>query len=654
MAETTQRPVLHAVLPLAVDVESGRDDLARAVTQGRTLRHFFRRDQRLQVNVVGRTHELSQIAEALKPLEAPWLSYAILDEAVVVPGLAQSRISGWHKQQIIKMAALEWLGAPFWLTLDADVICTRPVGIEDLLPGGRALLSVDSVAVAPIFMQWAMATRELLGMAAPPLSLAMAVTPLIYAAPIMRATYETMEAAQDRPWKEILLDDKYTHALGRRYGQAWAENHLYYMVGARLGMLRAFHAFAGIDVPHKLHAQGVWTTGRWQEWDAAAAFDRKQPGIFAVCNSYTGMPAAFVEEKVAPFLRGEPPPPAPMAGVLADQRSEDMEPGPRLRLRLLSRRPLIVQGAFDDAQPHLATFLSRGVLRPWQMEPFLVLLTLPWSHESLETCHRLAARIARRAREAPMHRFVVLCNTEIEVETLRQFGVVAVLVNHNALLDERPFLGDATDEPEFDAVYNAGFHPAKRHQLAAKIESLALIYADPRPLPGQEAYAEETRRALSHAVHLNLDPADGRFRFFSRAQIGAQLQRARVGLCLSPEEGAMRASAEYLFAGLPLVSTFSRGGRDQFFDADFCAVVPPSPDIVAHSVRELIGRRLSRHHIRRRVMHKLTAHRERLMQVVQQAIAALGSPERPRIAWPWQIEERILDVEDFHREALRD
>jgi len=648
MTENLHRPVFNAVLPLAIGGE--RNDLARAIIQGRSLRHFFRRDELLRVSVVGRAGELQQIADALKPLETPWLQYNVVDEATIDPGLPESKVVGWYKQQVIKMAAPEWLGANFWMTLDADVVCTRLIGIDDLLPGGRALLWVDELPAVPIFAQWSWSVRELLGMVGPPATLAMGVTPLIYAAPIMRAAHQAIEAVHGRPWKDVLLDPAIAGGYTRRYGHGWAENQIYYAIGARLGLLRTCHAFSGIDVPQRLHAHGIWRTGEWSSWNEALAFDPAQPGFFAVCNSYTGVPAEVVAEKIQPYLEREPQPSAPPPSYwMLDEQVEYATGGHALRYRILSRRPLVILGPYDENTPALRNVLSRGVLDPFRRQPAVVLIALPWSRETVSGCKLLAARIARCQREAPLHRFVLLGNTEVEVELLRQLGVEAVLVSHNSILDERHFLGNAEAEPEFDAVYNAAFHPAKRHELAAQIDSLALLYANWHDLPEYRGYVEETMAALPRAVHLNVQ-ADGSYLFIPREQLGAQLQRARVGLCLSEIEGAMRASIEYLFAGLPVVSTFNIGGRDQFFDDDLCAVVPPSPDLVAAAVRAQVARRLPREHVRKRTLHKLAAHRERLMQAVLRAVAAGGHSGRPHIVWPWLDGERVASIEEFHRD----
>lgn len=48
-------------------------------------------------------------------------------------------------------------------------------------------------------------------------------------------------------------------------------------------------------------------------------------------------------------------------------------------------------------------------------------------------------------------------------------------------------------------------------------------------------------------------------------RLAAQLARADYGAILSTEEGACRASLEYLYAGLPVLSTYGVGGREVRF-----------------------------------------------------------------------------------------
>lgn len=653
MGDEKARPVLDAVLPLLID-DAGRRDLARAAIQAQTFRRFFDRDELLRVHVVGRAEELPTIARTLQPYATPWLQYYFWDERVALGDLVESPAIGWYKQQIIKMAAPEWLGVPFWLTLDADVICTRPVGVADLLPDGRALTQCDRIEDIEIFSKWSVAVRAVLGSVAPPLSYGISITPLIYAAPIMQSAYAMIEFANARPWKEALLDTKMHAELKERGEETWAENLFYHAAAVRSGMLRQYHALCGIDTPQRIHGGGMWDTERWHDWNVALAFDRSRPGFFEVCNSYTGVPPEFVAEKIAPFLReDEPGTPGPALAdtTLHDEGDENAAALPTLRVRVISRDPLIIMGPYDGG---ISSVVSRGMLAPVRDKPATVFVTLPFAHEDVRDVRRIVARLARRKREAPLHNFIVFCNTAVELELFRQFGVACYQISHNALINERPFAIAEPETVEFDAVYNAAFHPMKRHQLAAGIESLALIFAPWHSDPDFAPYIEQTRHLLGHAAFLNQPRPEDSYRFFGREELARQLSRARVGLCLSEVEGVMRASVEYLYLGLPVVSTFARGGRDVLFDSDFCAIVPPTPEAVAGAVKELVGRRLPRSYVRKRTWHKVAPQRERYIEAVMRAVQASGKAPTAPLSLPWLDEEfsSYITTEEFHARIL--
>jgi len=107
----------------------------------------------------------------------------------------------------------------------------------------------------------------------------------------------------------------------------------------------------------------------------------------------------------------------------------------------------------------------------------------------------------------------------------------------------------------------------------------------------------------------------------SPQRVNEHYARSRVGLCLSKEEGTMRVSAEYLLAGLPLVSTRSKGGRDFFFDSDYCLVVDDDPHPVAEAVGTLVKRNIPRHYVRERTLEKIHRERERFAKIVDGLIS---------------------------------
>jgi glycosyltransferase involved in cell wall biosynthesis len=174
--------------------------------------------------------------------------------------------------------------------------------------------------------------------------------------------------------------------------------------------------------------------------------------------------------------------------------------------------------------------------------------------------------------------------------------------------------------------------------------------------PWQEdlAYAAELRRQLPNAVFVNelearrttshmLNPKVRAFIIdtFTKSNyialppdvVARYCNRAHVGLCLSATEGAMYASIEYLLCGLPVVSTINRGGRDFFFDAEFCITVPPDPTAVARAVEELIRRKISPEYIRGKTLQKIVHERNKFLQFVQAIYQQEGSNRDVREDW---------------------
>jgi glycosyltransferase involved in cell wall biosynthesis len=185
-------------------------------------------------------------------------------------------------------------------------------------------------------------------------------------------------------------------------------------------------------------------------------------------------------------------------------------------------------------------------------------------------------------------------------------------------------------EPIYDAVYNARLSPWKRHELAREIDKLALIYFyHGGDLSPAQFHAEHARLAavMPNARFVNELTPDG-CRLILGEQINRILAQSRVGLCLSEAEGAMRASIEYLFAGLSVVSTPSLGGRDYFFDDEFCTICEPDPRSVREAVRALVARNVPRDYVRARTLARVDLQRRRYIDLVQELIDQAGGNMR--------------------------
>ncbi|MBE7524150.1 MAG: glycosyltransferase family 4 protein [Burkholderiales bacterium] len=226
----------------------------------------------------------------------------------------------------------------------------------------------------------------------------------------------------------------------------------------------------------------------------------------------------------------------------------------------------------------------------------------------------------------PHHRFEWLCNIDEETSRLRELGLSAHTHNQNLFLREDVFRPLPRVAPVFDAIYNARVSPEKRNELAARLDSVAFVaYRD----PGEHDAAafHEACRALAERVPggrlLNTPTRDG-CRRLTPKEVNAAYARARVGLCLSPREGAMRVAVEYQLAGLPIVATPCRGGRDHFLDAETWAIVPPEPDAIRDAVSAFRARALPREWVRARTLARIAHARARFVEFVQGLIDSEG------------------------------
>jgi glycosyltransferase involved in cell wall biosynthesis len=278
---------------------------------------------------------------------------------------------------------------------------------------------------------------------------------------------------------------------------------------------------------------------------------------------------------------------------------------------------------------------------------------------SIEEAGRVAA-IGQAAREHrrryPSHRLIVMANTQREADLLAAEGLPSVFLNKNFTVPEKIFRPLPDSEPEFDAIYNARFVPEKRHELAALIGKLAyLSYIPEVDGEGREQVALMNSLLRDNPSHTLLNPVvDGRPLRLDPRETNRQINRARIGLCLSEIEGSNYASMEYMLAGLGVVTTPSLGGRDVHFDPTFCIVCDPSPEAVRDAVRELKARNVPREHIRRATLARIEADRRRFLDLVDDLRAHLGGQRRITTEWPYGQVSGItrLDTFDSHLEEF--
>jgi len=247
---------------------------------------------------------------------------------------------------------------------------------------------------------------------------------------------------------------------------------------------------------------------------------------------------------------------------------------------VVSRMPLVTVSKSEAALP-----LGLASLAPERFadQPSLNLLGLTWSHETTSLVQEIARHFAEAEQVLPKAHFVMMASTPTEQVQFARAGIPNILANELIFVDERLFVPPprgAARRRRFDAIYNARFRPLKRHDLASRIDNLALVYGKPEP-----AELARVKELLPNAAYVN--HVGGDYRFIDEKALRELLAECGVGLCLSPVEGAMRASIEYRLCGLPVVSIKSAGGRDRYLLGPHVRIVDADPDPVAGAVREL-------------------------------------------------------------------
>lgn len=254
-------------------------------------------------------------------------------------------------------------------------------------------------------------------------------------------------------------------------------------------------------------------------------------------------------------------------------------------------------------------------------------IVLPaWSLELPHMSAQLAEAAHAHLRSNPRHGITIAGSNDAEVGIMRSLGCTAVLVNLNCLIDETIFRPLPQIEPQFDAVYNGRLSSDKRHELAVDVNSLALVFfvnlLEHDAASFHASYARH-RLLLPNATFVNPLTPDG-CRRLEREEVNEVYARSRVGLCLSAIEGSMRVSMEYMLAGLPLVSTRSLGGREHFFDPDYCIVVDDDPRAVREATDALVCRAIPRSYIREKTLVRLRRARVDFATIVDELIVAGG------------------------------
>jgi Family of unknown function (DUF6492) len=320
---------LSAVIPLKVSGRHYGDNLARLDLLFSSLLHFAP-GLLDDLIVVVPDDEADSAARHL----AGWreLPLRIVLEGEHFPAFRRFRrpwqIRPWQRQQVIKLNAPAITSSSFVLTLDPDVLAVRAITRGLLLPEGRALLAPEA---RHIHARWWRDSADLLGVEPALQGPGMSVTPAVLSTAVLSEVQRRLEEIGGRPWMEVLLTSYCD----------WTEYTLYLLAADRASMVDRHHIWSDDPAaPARLHVDpnlSIWGAEGASSDDLDRLFRSDDPGLFAVVQSSSGLPASEVGAAVARRLPVRHPDPGPPLEVRGSSKLQE-------RVRVASR--LTAQGIY--------------------------------------------------------------------------------------------------------------------------------------------------------------------------------------------------------------------------------------------------------------------------------------------------------------------
>jgi hypothetical protein len=236
--------------------------------------------------------------------------FRVVRESEILPELSayrqlprrySRRITGWYVQQLLKLAIAEHIQTNFYLTLDADVICMRPVSYHDLVPSDRAIVKTSRNDVHAEWYAWA---ERVLGCRRS--GLTHGVTPAVFNREAVLKLQAFLAGRVSLPFRilqQILGDGPWADftASWRSFlirAIPWTEYALYHTFLESRGLALHYHDYRGDQVIYDSGAS-VWSQEDLRTWSIKPLVDGS---YFIVLQSNTDVPVSLIRQKLGSLL----------------------------------------------------------------------------------------------------------------------------------------------------------------------------------------------------------------------------------------------------------------------------------------------------------------------------------------------------------------
>lgn len=267
--------MIDCVLPIK------KSDLGRFLNLHSTIEKYFKCEGTIYVITLDK--EFAHIGNYFKQIGKP---YSVFPEGEIAPCFRSggTKLPGWWKQQLLKIAIVDKVQTPYYLTLDADCLIVREIHEGDLIRGGKGRVQYTGNEYFP---QWYVKSCDVLRVKKRPENAVM-VTPFLFSTTIVKSLVGRLceiKAPRFSHW---------TNYLASRIG--WSEYSLYHTWGVHIGLWETHHE----SKSSHLIGNSIWKPDEVLKWEARNSFEQEK-FLFSVIQSTAGLSAAWVRDRIGAY-----------------------------------------------------------------------------------------------------------------------------------------------------------------------------------------------------------------------------------------------------------------------------------------------------------------------------------------------------------------
>jgi glycosyltransferase involved in cell wall biosynthesis len=237
------------------------------------------------------------------------------------------------------------------------------------------------------------------------------------------------------------------------------------------------------------------------------------------------------------------------------------------------------------ANDKIRIFVMEGLEHNWNILKYFkendyIFIVIPWYFDEFNFKYGIEC-MKYNNPNYNINNIIFMCPSNHNMMICKNLGYSYILCNHNCFINEKTFhiKNDNGDSNRlYKAVLNCRPEKWKRPYLAKKVDNLAI-------LKGYNFRKDDYYDLnLLNPIFINNDIR------LNENEVVDIYSKSMVGLIFSEKEGACYSSSEFLLCGLPVISTKSVGGRDEWYNEKNSIICEDNEESVLECVNMAINK----------------------------------------------------------------